>query len=160
MMAVFSPCGQYRHLLTSPGRDYCGWVMCNPSIAGGVDDDTGEVRSDPTARRVAEFSKKFGYDGYVIANCYDLVSTDPVGLWRHPEPVSAANDAYLMAVATLPLVIMACGRNVRRPQLEHVARVLRGAGAELWCIGVNDDGSPKHPLYLPYASSYLRKYVG
>lgn len=156
MIASFSADGVYRHSLIYPGRNYCGWVMANPSVAGSVDPDTGEVASDPTANKVREFSRSFGYDGYVIVNAYDKVSTDPKGLWTGAPPLSPGADAYLQAVATLPLVIIACGRIVPRPRQQAVERVLREAGADLFCLGVNDDGSPKHPLYLPYATKLQR----
>lgn len=156
MRALFSPCGQYRHLLSVPGPHQCAWVMANPSKAGAVDNDTGEVVSDPTANKVATFSRQFGYPGFVIANAYDKVSTDPRGLWDGVPPQSPGADAYLQAVATLPLVIVACGRIVKPERLAHVERVLRAAGADLFCLGINDDGSPKHPLYLPYATKLQR----
>jgi hypothetical protein len=130
--------------------------MANPSVAGSVDGTTGEVRTDPTANKVATFSRQFGYSGYIIANAYDKVSTDPAGLWVGSPPCSPGADAYLQAVATLPLVIVACGRIVKRDRLAHVERVLRAAGADLFCLGMNDDGSPKHPLYLPYTTKLQR----
>lgn len=133
--------------------------MANPSTAGRVDPVTGEVGTDPTANKVREFSRGFGYDGHVIANAYDKVSTDPRGLWTGAPPCSPGADAYLQAVAMLPLVIIACGRIVKRDRLAHVERVLRAAGATLYCLGVNDDGSPKHPLYLPY-STKLQEWAG
>jgi hypothetical protein len=156
MQATFSADGAYRHLLSVPGRHQCGWVMANPSKAGRIDTDTGRTASDPTASKVATFSRQFGYDGHVIANAYDKVSTDPRGLWVGAPPCSPGADAYLQAVATLPLVIIACGRIVKRDRLAHVERVLREAGADLFCLGVNDDGSPAHPLYLPFTTKLQR----
>lgn len=152
--ATFSACGTYRHLLAYHGKHACGWVMLNPSIAGGVDPSTREVIDDPTARRVLGFSKSFGYDAPVIANVYDKVSTDPQGLWIGAPPASAVNSLYLKAVALLPLVIIACGRNVRPDDLARTVALL---DCELWCLGVNDDGTPKHPLYLP-AETKLQRF--
>lgn len=157
MRALFSQCGRYRHLLNYPGTHQCGWIMLNPSTAGSVDADTGEVRSDPTQKKVGAFSRSWGYDGYVIANVYDLVSTDPRGLWADPAPVSPANASYLAAVATLPLVVVAWGRNAKADRVAQVVKWLRDCGArDLWALGVNDDGSPKHPLYIPYNAKLCR----
>jgi hypothetical protein len=154
MQAVFSADGRYRHALIEPGRYQCGWCMLNPSVAGGV--VGAETISDRTNDRVRNFSRSWGYDGYVICNVYDLVSTDPDGLWSDPAPVSPANDSYLQGLATLPLVVVGWGKNATRERALHVERVLRAGGAELWCLGVNGDGSPKHPLYLAHTTPLQR----
>lgn len=158
MNAIFSDCGTFRYLLSEPAAHQCAFVMLNPSKAGRVLND-GTVASDPTANKVREFRKSWGYSGHVIANAYALVSTDPGALLVAPDPVGPANESYLQSVATLPLVVVAWGRNIQPERAAHVERVLRQAGAELWCLGVNNDGSPKHPLYLPY-STKLQRWPG
>jgi hypothetical protein len=152
MNATFSPCGTYRYLLSEPGRAQCAWVMLNPSIAGREGAD-GKPITDPTNTRVREFSRMWGYDGYVIVNNYAAVATEPRDLWLMDDPVGPANDSYLVAVASLPLVVVACGGKVRRDRLARTVELLRLGGArQLWCLGTNDDGTPKHPLYLPYSA--------
>lgn len=150
MRAVFSACGRYRHQLTEPGAHPVAWVMLNPSRAGSVDEDSGEVRSDPTNNKIRAFTKSWGYSGHVIGNVYDLVSTDPAGLWKSDAPCSPANDAYLQALATMPLIVVAWGRHAKRDAVLRAVRQLTAFGGELWSLGVNGDGSPPHPLYLPY----------
>lgn len=148
MNAVFSPCGAFRYLLSEPGSAQCGWLMLNPSIAGRAGED-GKPVTDPTNTRVRQFSQAWGYDGYCIANAYAAVATNPRDLWLMNDPVGPANDSYVVALGSLPLVVMACGRGVRRDRLARVVELLRVGGAkELWCLGVNDDGTPKHPLYI------------
>lgn len=156
MQAVFSADGAYRHLLAQPGRHRCGWVMLNPSIAGSLDRRTGSVILDNTARRVRDFSASWGYDGFCVANLYDLIATKPENLWRAERPVSPQCDAYLSALCSLPLIIVAWGRNAERDRAMYATGLLRSLGCELWCLGVNDDGSPKHPLYLPHDTKLER----
>lgn len=153
MNAVFSACGRYRHMLSESGRHQCAWVMLNPSQAGRAGED-GRPVTDPTNNRVKEFSRQWGYDGYIIVNAYDLIATNPRDLWLSDVPaVSPGNTAYLQAAATLPLIVVAWGAHARRERVEEVAAIL---GGELWCLGVNDGGSPKHPLYLPYSTKLQR----
>lgn len=155
MNAVFSACGTYRHLLDEPGEHQCAIVMLNPSKAGSVD-AAGVTISDPTANRVREFRKSWGYSGHIIVNAYDKVSTDPKQLWSGAPPCSPDADAYLMAAATLPLIVVAWGRHAKRERVLQVQRILQAFGGELYCWGVNEDGSPKHPLYLSYKTKLQR----
>ncbi len=34
------------------------------------------------------------------------------------------------------------------PAGKEIVDALKADGVELWCLGKNGDGSPKHPLYL------------
>jgi hypothetical protein len=148
MNAVFSACGTWRYMLSESGAAQCAWVMLNPSIAGRLGDD-GKAITDPTATRVRNFSKDWGYDGFVIVNAYAAVATEPRELWGMPDPVGPDNDAYLLAAASLPLVVVGMGQHVKRERLARVVELLHLGGArDLWCLGRNDNGTPKHPLYL------------
>ncbi len=154
MTALFSPCGQYRYQLSGGGERQVAWCMLNPSKAGTVWE--GVVLSDPTANKIARFSRDWGYDGQLIVNAYGLVTTDPAGLWRHPNPIGPDNDAHLATVATMPLIVVAWGAHAKPARVRQVVDILTSYGAELWCLGVNLDGSPRHPLYLPYSSKLQR----
>lgn len=153
MSAIFSPCGQYRYQLSGGGEQQAAWCMLNPSKANGED------VTDPTAQKIARFSRDWGYNGQLIVNAYGLVTTDPAGLWRHPDPVGRDNDAHLAMIATMPLIVVAWGTHAQRPRVRRVVDILTQYGAELWCLGVNLDGSPKHPLYLPYTAKLQRWFI-
>lgn len=55
-------------------------------------------------------------------------------------------------------MIVCCWGRVERKlshMAEEIAQLLyRLKPGALWCLGKNQDGSPKHPLYLPYATRF------
>jgi hypothetical protein len=52
--------------------------------------------------------------------------------------------------------VIAWGK-VHRNLAIHADRVLFDlSGLPLWCLGLNGDGSPKHPLYLPRDTELVR----
>jgi len=154
MSAIFSPCGTYRYLLEHPGPNPCAVVLVNPSIAGRIVD--GVEIPDPTKNKVARFVRDWGYNGFYIGNTAAVVATDPDDMRAHPNPIGPDNDSYLMMLATLPLIVVGWGNEADPARARIVAGILRSFGAELWCLGVNQNGSPKHPLYLPYSTRLQR----
>ena len=148
MTAIISPCGQYRYCLKReseqlfPGKSPALFVMLNPSTADACQDD-------PTIRRCRGFAKSWDCDGIIVANLYALRSTDPSELWRHADPVGPDNDMHLHLLANgVCDVVCAWGKHAKPERVEQVVKVLQSSGARLWCLGVNKDGSPKHPLYI------------
>lgn len=148
MSATFSACGKYRHILVREGSEYCGWIMLNPSVANDTEDD-------PTMRKVRGFSKDIGYSGVVVGNLYDLISTDPTELWNSKIPPSSpSNDAFLSAICALPFVVVAWGANAKDDRARAVLDLLKRQGVTPYCLGTNMNGSPKHPLYVPYSTTF------
>lgn len=143
MSAILSPDGAYRYLLQRGDGPQMGFVMLNPSTADAEFDDA-------TIRKLRGFSKDWGYPSFAVANCYALRSTDPAGLRDVADPIGPANEAYLHAVASLPLVVVAWGKHASRQRVESVSALLASYGKPLFCLGTNGDGSPRHPLYVPY----------
>lgn len=148
MSAIISPCGSYRYLLKrpadsmSPMKSTALFVMLNPSTADATVDD-------PTIRRCRGFAKLWDCNGISVANLYALRSTNPAALWSHADPVGPDNDSYLWRVAgEYGDVVCAWGTNARPERAAEVARIMRDAGARLWCLGTTKDGSPRHPLYV------------
>lgn len=149
MSAVISSCGQYRYLLSRPSeagflpeRGTALWIMLNPSTADADIDD-------PTIRRCRSFSRLWGCAGLTVANLYALRSTDPAALRHHIDPVGADNDATLQRVAAeYGDAICAWGANADPGRANAVTRMLREAGARLWCLGTTKAGAPRHPLYV------------
>lgn len=166
--AIFSPCRLYRYELHRRwgSGDTCLFVMLNPSTAD-------EEQDDPTIRRCLGFAKKWGFGALAIGNAFAWRSTDPDGLRGVTDPVGPDNDEALRRMAcAASRIVVGWGANasaVDPGRAERVARLLdqapgraldevrglaRAAGVEektarpIWCLGVNGDGSPKHPLYL------------
>lgn len=148
MTAIISACGTYRYLLTRPTenmlpeRGTALFVMLNPSTADATEDD-------PTIRRCRGFARAWGCAGLTVANLYALRSTDPAALRRHADPVGPDNDMYLSRLGReYGDVVCAWGKHASPERVAAVVALLNAAGARLWCLGANKDGSPKHPLYI------------
>lgn len=144
--AHFSPCGRYRHWLSRRwGKGgYALWIGMNPSTA------TAHV-DDPTIRREIEFTKRLGLGAYFKANVMDYSATNPRDLIRIAAPCSKRNlEEILRLVKGAELVILAYGSIDKRlgNYRADVEALLGQNCAEIWCLGINKDGSPKHPLYV------------
>lgn len=147
--ALISDCLRYRYLLTrGDPAAMCAIVMLNPSTADASKDDS-------TVRKLRGHAADWGYPGFLVANCYAWRSTDPKVLRDVADPVGPDNDVCLQAVATLPLVIVAWGKHAQPERARQVEAILRAPGRPLWCLGVNLDGSPKHPLYVPFSQKLV-----
>jgi len=149
--ARFSSCGRYRQLLE---RDWTAegaaprtlmFVGHNPSTA-----DT--THQDPTCGRETDRARRLGYSRYLKGNVLDWRATSPRDIPH--DPALACSPANLPALvemaAEAEMIVLAHGR-VHKRYGEIVARVhdaLRRTGRPLTCLGLNKDGSPKHPLYL------------
>ena len=149
-MAVFSDDRKYRYALLrswDASKPLVMFVGLNPSTAN-------EQENDPTIRRVISFAQKFGYGGVYMANLFALVTPYPKELKAAEDPLGA-NDFHLPKIEKECNAIIYCygafaeGRERAKKVLE-----LLGPG---YCLGINADGSPKHPLYLK-SDSILQLY--
>jgi hypothetical protein len=145
--AIYSACQTYRYLLWiswDPSRLLCAFVMLNPSTAT-------EKENDPTISRCERRARAWGWGGLIVANLFAFRSTDPVALYLHDEPVGPQNDACILAAAeAAETTICAWGKHGDfRGRAAHVRQLL--ASKPLSALKLNGDGSPAHPLYLPYS---------
>lgn len=136
--AVLSDCGRYRYELRRRWGDgpELEWVMLNPSKADAS-------RNDPTIRRCIRFSQAWGFAAIVVHNLFAWRATDPRELARTDDPVGPQNREFLSAGAEVTVAAWgahpaAAGWWTGRPNTRP----------RLLCLGVNDNGSPKHPLYV------------
>lgn len=153
-IAVISADGCYRYLLTReisqrdlllPDRGVLLVVMLNPSTADAHDDD-------PTVRKLVAYAERWGYSRLVVVNLYALRSPYPTDLLEAEDPVGPANDAAIREAAAGADTVVAAWGMGPSPSLKIAARaraVIEMIGKPLYCLQVNDDGSPRHPLYLP-----------
>lgn len=148
--AIYSDCERYRYSLTRTW-DSAGprvlFIMLNPSKAT-------EVQNDPTVERCERRARVLGFGAFRVMNIFAWRETDPRLLRAAPEPLGPENDRLLLAgVAWADMILAGWGVHG-----EHLARgpkvetLLRGAGADLHCLGLSKAGHPRHPLYIAYAT--------
>lgn len=119
------------------------FVMLNPSTADAQVDDA-------TVRRCIGFARRDGFGGIAIRNLFAFRATDPTALVGAADPVGPENDAWLSGLARCRgTVVAAWGANGRL--LNRADRARHLLPAVMWCLGRNQDGSPRHPLYVPAA---------
>lgn len=158
MTAIFSPCGTYRLRLDRQidmfGDPTVGFCLHNPSTAGGDTDD-------PTSRRGIGFATRWGASRLIYINPWAGIATNPQKLWAMPDPVGPGCDEHILAAATEcrasgGFMVAAWGcvspparlRLAVAERLFHVEALIRSTGCQLRALGVNVNGSPKHPLYV------------
>lgn len=139
------------------------WVMLNPSKANGEIDD-------PTVNKIVGFSTHLGYGGCRAYNLFAYRSTHPNDLSEVDDPIGPKNNAYLLELAAAKgeTVIFAWGSHKmpeghkRRPGfvIDLFSPFLdEDQTIRVYCLGRCKDGSPKHPLMIPY-STRLEHFYG
>ncbi|QRQ86297.1 DUF1643 domain-containing protein [Cupriavidus oxalaticus] len=147
---ILSDCEQYRYRLWrewDASQPALGFIMLNPSTAD-------HQVNDPTITRCLQRAVAGRYGRLEVVNLFPLRSTDPAGLLTHAAPLGredTANASIMDALDRCSLVICAWGAHKAAPaRAEEVLRIirLRGRSALLHHLGLNQGGSPKHPLYI------------
>ncbi|HEX7907322.1 MAG TPA: DUF1643 domain-containing protein [Paraburkholderia sp.] len=150
---ILSDCGAYRYRLWREwdrGLPTLAFLMLNPSTADHLADDATITRC--MSRAIAG---KFGR--LDVVNLFPLRATDPAELLKHPDPLgptrgsTTADGAILDAIDRANMVICAWGAHPtaaqRAASVMHLIRIA-GMRNKLYHLGLNKDGSPKHPLYI------------
>lgn len=159
--ATLSPCRTYRYVLSRVWKS-----SLPPVIFVGINPSTADEREDdPTIRKCVGFAQRWGFGSIVMLNLFAYRSTDPRGLLDVEDPVGPQNDNHLAHEIRGPEVgsVFVAWGNVH-PSLEEMARhrltrlllASLSAKQELFCLGTNQNGSPRHPLYLPWSTPPLR----
>ena len=179
MKTIFSRCRKYRYTLWRswgalplgfledphpsyyPGNQnsYVQFIGLNPSTAD-------ETKDDPTVRRCIAYAKAWGFGGLCMTNAFAWRDTDPQMMKAAFRPIGELvvggaycqmNDRLLLEVSKhAGLVIAAWGKHGTHLDRD---RQIVSLIPNLHCLGVNGDGTPKHPLYLPKTAQPI-KYSG
>lgn len=155
--AVFSDCRRYRYCLErnlGGSGPVIAFLLHNPSTAD-------EGREDATSRRGVDFARRWGGSRLIYINLWAGIATVPKDLWAMPDPVGPENDRHISQVGVTVaqsggFVIYAWGaikppahrRAEATARLIAVESLIRACGCSVRALGVNLDGSPKHPLYV------------
>lgn len=156
--AEFSECGHFRYRLwrywgAAPDQ-IATFIMLNPSIAD-------EMRNDPTVERCQRRSRQWNCSGIRVVNLFAWISTSPKEMWkarRNGADIVGRpynDDAIMHSVAGSKYVVAAWGKGDKElnERAEEVVSMLRCSS--LLCLGKNSDGSPQHPLYIPYSQGLI-----
>jgi len=160
---ILSDCGDYRLSLWrewDKSLPRVAALLLNPSTAD-------HIVPDPTDTRIYTRAVSMGFGRYDIVNLYPLRSTEPDVLLTHPDPIGkklngiSADGAILDAISAASMVWCGWGAHPaaasRAAEVMHLIRLV-GMGNKLYHLGLNKDGSPKHPLYIA-ASTRPKPFV-
>ena len=114
------------------------FIGLNPSTAD-------EHSDDPTIKRLVGFARSWGLGGLVVCNLFTQVTPYPHML---REDCLELDLTVLVDRASLAaMILVGWGANTRASHRgEKVWEFL--SMYRLLCLGTNQDGSPKHPLYI------------
>jgi len=146
--AVIDGSGKYRYYLSRWNESGFGsavFIMVNPSTADALKDD-------PTIRRCVSFSKQWGCSLLCVVNLFAYRSKNPSDLKCIFDPVGPDNDRWILDTVTGARIVVAAWGALDRshPRVLAVESWLRsGHIRELQCLGKTQNGSPRHPLYVP-----------
>lgn len=148
MGAIFDPSRTYRYTLWRQW-DSClpriAFVMLNPSTADAE-------KNDPTIRRCIGLAQQWEFGSLEVVNLFAYRATHPTELKQAIDPVGQENDVYLIGAMERSLTLVfawgnwGCLWGRDRFVLELLAR-----HPQRYCLGMNQSGQPRHPLYVPRA---------
>lgn len=142
-ICVFSPCRKYRyslfHIWDKDNPTYAMFIGLNPSTAD-------ENKLDPTLRRCAAFSKRWGYGGLVMTNIFAYRDTDPKIMKKQDDPIGPDNNSILLECSKEASVIIAAWGN--HGEFMNRGNEVKKLIKNLCCLKLSKNGNPYHPLYL------------
>lgn len=122
------------------------FLMMNPSCANPMMDDQ-TIKG--VTRKVMGWS---GYGRLLIANTFAYRCKDQSRLAEVADPIGPENDAWILRLAReADIVVFGYGKPkipALRSRGPAVADMLVAQGFRLHVLGLSNDGTPKHPLYI------------
>jgi hypothetical protein len=149
--AIFSDCGLYRYFLErrwGPGKA----VLCNmlnPSWAGS------KQATDHTTEKCCTIWKGWGFGAHWAVNTHPHIEADPKQMQKHMANLKPAvrkeimerNLSLILEKAPQAGLIVAAWGRVFDPSIpELITKEILKLGLDIYCLGTNKDGSPRHPL--------------
>lgn len=125
-------------------KGYAMFIGLNPSTAD-------ETLDDPTIRRCVGFAKRWGYSALCMTNLFAIRTKDPSMMKKHPFPAGQDNHSWILRCASeAGIVVAAWGKDGRHQNQDlNVREWVNSVNAVMFCLKLNRDGTPQHPLYVP-----------
>lgn len=142
--AIFSEDRKYRYALWriwNLHRPFLMQIGLNPSTAN-------ESIDDPTITRGIARAYKADFGGFLMANLYAFVSTDPKALLGNGKFEDTPNDSYIKRMVCMSSIQLCAWGSF--PPVGKRAPIVYPMLTKPYCLGLNADGEPKHPLYVSY----------
>ena len=119
------------------------YILLNPSNADAAVDDR-------TVLKLVQISKNLGYGGFYLGNLHSFITPYPSVLKYYIIMNDSLNLMHLKKmVEKCEKVVLGWGNSGHTPQW------LRETVKQSYCFGLNQNNSPKHPLYLPFNSQLI-----
>lgn len=146
--AYFSDDRMYRYYLWRKWdvkKPVIMFIGLNPSTAN-------EISDDPTIRRVVSFARSWGYGAVYMMNLFSFVTAYPEELLKAKNPVGD-NDMYLNVIGKMCSATVFAWGSFK--EAKERAEIVMNMFPSATCLGINKNGTPKHPLYVAGKTSQM-----
>lgn len=152
---IFSLSRQYRYTLIHQWEEDAQRTLAviglNPSTAD-------EQQLDPTLKKIRGFATRWGYGKFVMLNLFAYRATQPADMKKVVNPIGLENDQWIKYVIrsyNVDKVLLGWGTHgVHMGRDREVLKLT--ADQDTIALAVNANGTPKHPLYVPYDTEPFR----
>lgn len=136
-------------------------IGLNPSTAGA-----SVKTNDPTIKKATEFTKRWGWGGFWMANLFTRIETYSQNLKNMTYTEACGEHGSDVLEAMIPhaeQIVVCWGAAVPKHMRHRISSVcvriaiLKQPDALVRCFGTSKDGHPIHPLYLSYETQ-LREF--
>ena len=130
---------------TGDNGKICLFIMLNPSTADDLEDD-------PTIRKCIHYSKREGCGLLTVVNLFNVRSTNPDNLLKMSNKQRETDCNILnveQEIKKADLIILAWGSHpaTKISKREQIVELVYNNGKIPYCLKINKDGNPAHPLY-------------
>ena len=122
------------------------FIGLNPSTAA-------EEKNDPTINKIINITNFNGYGGFYMFNLFTIVSPDPKVLHKLVDDFGYNLSIIKSITMQLKMNIVFCWGNFETYGRDQIMKELF---KDSYALGINKNGSPKHPLYLPTETKLIR----
>jgi len=116
--------------------------------------NSNETSDDPTIKSVCRIAAANGYGGVYMMNCWAYVSTQPEGIKRNPMSDEWNNNSLTIVARNCSEVVFAWG-NFKIVTETGRAKELIEMFPNAKALKINQNGSPKHPLYCKSDTKFI-----
>lgn len=160
----FSKDRVYRYTLSHQFKKTPGGLRPKTLAVIGLNPSTAdEQQLDPTLKKVRGFAERWGYERFIMLNLFAFRATLPKDMRAAEDPVGPDNDKWIRTAINHPTVdriLLAWGAHGSYLGRDQAVKAML-LDQEWWnppaicALRLNGDGSPMHPLYVPYDTTIV-----